>query len=184
MVEFESFAMPDAYVCAHLVKHGDAVFLVYSVADRESFDMAGTFYQDLCTAVQRMNPEEVAPTAAGAPHRLKIPVWVVANKTDLPAESWRVTAQEGEELSRKVGGRFMSVSTKTDDGFEEGQLQDIVSWVLLAKIANQATSVAPAPTGERPKTRPRMRPRERKRSRWSLHRLSDKVKKMFSIRHK
>lgn len=86
--------LPDHVSCS--VQWADAVVLVYSVTDRQSFDLIGQLHQ-------------LVTRAGGA----NMPVILLANKADL-LHLRRVDSQQGPSLAGTLGCSFYDVSASED----------------------------------------------------------------------
>ena len=86
------------------LKQADAVLCVYDVGDQKSFEQVKDIYE----AVLASLGEDV-----------RVPVGVVAAKSDTPTGKWQVEAEEGREFARRVGGAFAACSAKEGEGVED-----------------------------------------------------------------
>ncbi|KAI8381021.1 ras-like protein 1 [Radiomyces spectabilis] len=97
----EYSAMREQYM-----RNGEGFILVYSITSRMSFDEISTFYQQICRVKDRDS----------------FPNVLVANKCDLESER-QVSTQEGHELAKRFGSRFIETSAKqrinVDEAFYE-----------------------------------------------------------------
>ncbi|KAH9852199.1 ras family-domain-containing protein [Lenzites betulinus] len=91
---------------AHYMGTGEGFLLVYSISSRPSFDEVSQFHQQIL----RVKDEE------------RVPVVLVGNKCDLEYER-QVGSNEGRDLARHFGCRFIETSAKThinvDEAFSE-----------------------------------------------------------------
>jgi small GTP-binding protein len=88
--------IPSSYII-----NTDTFVLVYSIADRGSFEAINQFYENLCIQ-----------------NNQKIPVLLVGNKADL-TEYRQVDKQEGEQLAEKWNSLFIETSALTGESVEE-----------------------------------------------------------------
>ncbi|KAM0441003.1 hypothetical protein ACHAPT_000308 [Fusarium lateritium] len=93
----------------------DALICVYSVADRSSFE----HLQTLCKDIPLPPPPEGAV------------LFVAASKTDLP--DWKVSLEEGRQLSSSIGAEFLIMSAKTGAGCGDDDVVALVDHVYLGK---------------------------------------------------
>ncbi|SCV74135.1 BQ2448_6567 [Microbotryum intermedium] len=84
------------------MRTGEGFLLVYSITSRNSFDEIGTFHQQIL----RVKDKDF------------FPVILVANKCDLEYER-KVDSQEGRELAKQFGCRFIETSAKQRLNVEE-----------------------------------------------------------------
>lgn len=82
----------------------DAFMLVYDVGQKRSFEPLTHIYEKIMKDIE---------TAAS------LPAVVVAAKTDIPRESWQVSAEEGRELAERLGIQFRECSAKEGVGVNE-----------------------------------------------------------------
>ncbi|KDE06001.1 Ras-like protein [Microbotryum lychnidis-dioicae p1A1 Lamole] len=93
----EYSAMREQYM-----RTGEGFLLVYSITSRNSFDEIGTFHQQILRVKDKDS----------------FPVILVANKCDLEYER-QVDSQEGRDLAKQVGCRFIETSAKQRLNVEE-----------------------------------------------------------------
>ncbi|KAI8867391.1 ras-like protein [Ramicandelaber brevisporus] len=79
----------------HYMRTGEGFLLVYSITSRSSFEEVVVFYQQILRVKDRDY----------------FPVLLIANKCDLGMER-QVTTNEGRELARMIGCRFIETSAK------------------------------------------------------------------------
>ncbi|CAD7940409.1 unnamed protein product [Amoebophrya sp. A120] len=80
----------------------DGIVIVYDCGDRDSFNNVNSWV------------EEVSKYASASTSMV-----LVANKSDMPASSKAVSAEEGEAKARQLGLAFMETSAKTGSGVED-----------------------------------------------------------------
>lgn len=100
----------------------EAHMYVFSVGDRASFEL-----------LPKMHAELGGPRPGGIPHCL----FVVANKTDIPFESWEVSMQEAKEFSRSIGAELLAMSAKTGKGCGKEDARTLATRVLLSRIKGE-----------------------------------------------
>ncbi|KAH7143611.1 P-loop containing nucleoside triphosphate hydrolase protein [Dactylonectria macrodidyma] len=119
----------------HMAREFEALMYVYSVNNRGSFEL-----------LSEMHAKLHGPQPHGTTHCL----FVVANKTDLPTETWQVSLQEAKEFSRSIGAELLSVSAKTGKGCGKDDAKVLATRVLLSRIkaeekqANDQSAEKPA----------------------------------------
>ncbi|RSL53684.1 hypothetical protein CEP54_010291 [Fusarium duplospermum] len=94
----------------------DALICVYSVTDRSSFDKIQAL---LCRDMPVPPPPE-GPV-----------IFVAASKTDLP--DWKVSLDEGRELSSRIGAKFLVTSAKTGVGYGDDDITALVDHIYATK---------------------------------------------------
>ncbi|KAH7159601.1 hypothetical protein B0J13DRAFT_539238 [Dactylonectria estremocensis] len=97
----------------------EAHMYVFSVNSRASFNLLSV-----------MHAKFHGPQTLQTTHCL----FVVANKTDLPIESWQVSMQEAKEFSRSIGAELLSMSAKTGKGCGKDDAKVLATRVLLSRI--------------------------------------------------
>lgn len=107
---------------ASMAREFEAHVYVYSVGDRASFEL-----------LSKMHAELGGPHSGGIPHCL----FVVANKTDIPFESWQVSLQEAKEFSRRIGAELLAMSAKTGKGCGKDDARTLATRVLLSRIKGE-----------------------------------------------
>ncbi|KAJ3540583.1 hypothetical protein NM208_g5001 [Fusarium decemcellulare] len=100
-----------------LVEQGDSILLLYHVQDRRTFEWAQAFTEKVLVP------------------RPSKPVWLCAGRTHLPKEQWKVSTDEGEELSRRIGERLHEFSCQTNEGLGESFVATMVKTLILSKIS-------------------------------------------------
>jgi GTPase KRas protein len=95
----EYSAMRDAYM-----SEGEAFALVYAVNSRDSFESLVEF-ADL---ISRLRDCDVK----------RVPLVLIANKTDLPEEDWQVCEREGTAFASRIGATYVATSAKTGANVE------------------------------------------------------------------
>jgi GTPase KRas protein len=93
----EYHAMREQYM-----RTGEGFLLVYSITSRNSFEEINTFYQQILRVKDQDN----------------VPVIIVANKCDLEYER-QVGVNEGRDLARHFGCRFIETSAKVRHNVDE-----------------------------------------------------------------
>ncbi|RSM12219.1 hypothetical protein CDV31_006425 [Fusarium ambrosium] len=93
----------------------DALICVYSVMDRSSFEKVKALCRDM----------PVPPPPEGPV------IFVAASKTDLP--DWKVSLDEGKELSSSIGAEFLITSAKTGAGCSDDDLRALVDHIYATK---------------------------------------------------
>jgi GTPase KRas protein len=89
------------------MRQGQGFLIVYSIADKASFERLQDFYSN----IYRVKEDEI-------PKGSKIPIIIVGNKCDL--EQHRVvTTEQGQEYAKSIGCQFIETSAKTRTGVEE-----------------------------------------------------------------
>lgn len=110
----------------YVSQHAHAIILLYAVTSRQSFNQLQRFYKD------HFQDSETGSLLANKP------VWLMANKTDLPLKDWEVSTQQGEAFAKTIGARFLSVSARTKEGLEEEDMVGILKGVILADTEAKA----------------------------------------------
>jgi len=88
------------------MRQGQGFLIVYSIADKTSFERLQDFYSN----IHRVKEDEIP--------KGKIPIIIVGNKCDL--EQHRVvTTEQGQEYAKSIGCQFIEASAKTRVGVEE-----------------------------------------------------------------
>jgi len=80
------------------IKQRDCFILVYSIADRASFDSIGRIYDDI-VRIKELNEND------------NVPCILCANKVDLPER--HVDTADGQELADKIHAIYLETSAKT-----------------------------------------------------------------------
>ncbi|KAH3766121.1 Ras GTPase [Pelomyxa schiedti] len=131
----EFSAMREAYF-----RQGHGFLLVWSVADRASFDVA----QQLYTKILRVKESDTFPTV------------MCANKVDVGPGDRVVTRIEGEEFAKKSNAPYFETSAKTNQNIE-ASFEALVRYIRV--FTNQAPAAPvearPAPTPKPHKRKPR-----------------------------
>ncbi|KAF4464363.1 small G- Ras2 [Fusarium albosuccineum] len=112
-------SIQDAYhrlLAKQLIQQGDVILLLYHVQDRTTFEW-----------VQAFTEKVLVP-------RPSKPIWLCAGRTHLPKEQWKVSTEEGEELSRRIGARFHEFSAQTNEGLGKSFVATMVKTLILSKI--------------------------------------------------
>lgn len=84
------------------MRNGEGFLLVYSITSRMSFEEITTFYQQICRVKDRDY----------------FPMVLVGNKCDLETDR-QVSSQEGRDLAKQFGCRFIETSAKQRIQVEE-----------------------------------------------------------------
>lgn len=97
---------------------GESFVLVYAVNSRDSFD--GLY--EFSSLVERIRDTEL----------WRVPLVVVANKTDLPEDEWQVTEEEGRQFAERIGAPILFSSAMTGKNVTE-IFHTVVDRVLEAR---------------------------------------------------
>ncbi|KAF5013228.1 hypothetical protein FDECE_742 [Fusarium decemcellulare] len=109
-----------------LVEQGDAILLLYHVQDRRTFEWAQAFTEKVLVP------------------RPSKPIWLCAGRTHLPKEQWKVSTEEGEGLSRRIGAPFHEFSAQTNEGLGESFVAKMVKTLILSKISESTVVGEPS----------------------------------------
>lgn len=124
-----------------MLRHCEAIFLVYDVGSRASFDAVRHYYRnillersterrDICLFMCR-------PSCPPRPPYRGV-VFVVANKIDRPDEEWEVTTEEGQEFCESIGAIFHAMSAKKDKGRGKERFSSMTRQVLSRRVENES----------------------------------------------
>ncbi|KAF4549334.1 Ras-like protein 6 [Elsinoe fawcettii] len=129
----------------HLIKTSEAFILIYDVSSRESFEKLVEYHEMIYKEkglqpdgepVPRSPPVASEGSALRSTWRQKFSrtkatqtkplpeayppaITVIANKIDLPKDSWQVTYEEGEAYSQKIGADFVALSARTGVNYSD-----------------------------------------------------------------
>jgi len=79
------------------------IFVVYDITDKASFDNVEMWFSE----VRRITPS------------IEVPMAVIGNRVDMPADKRAVTKEEGQQLANKYNTLFFEVSAKTGENVQE-----------------------------------------------------------------
>jgi small GTP-binding protein len=99
-------------------RDADAVLLVFALNDRESFEALGDWVGD----VRKFNATS------------HLPIIVVGNKADYPAEELVVSDEEANGFAASIGAKFVKTSAKTNVGVEEA-FHDAMNSAITHRLA-------------------------------------------------
>ncbi len=102
----------DSSFLSQTVSDSHASLLVYDVSNSASFEYLSTFYDSLQSKLSTL------PSSMDSKSKKK-PIFVVANKVDLPATHRVVTKSEGEEFAARIGAKYLETSAKDNMGVTE-----------------------------------------------------------------
>jgi GTPase KRas protein len=122
----EYSAMRDAYM-----SEGEAFALVYAVNSRDSFESLVEF-ADL---ISRLRDCDVK----------RVPLVLIANKTDLPEEDWQVCEREGTAFASRIGATYVATSAKT------GANVELAFATLIRRVVAMRNAEVKSETSERKK---------------------------------
>lgn len=145
----------------YVSRHVQAIILLYAVNSRQSFNQLQRFYKD------HFQGSETGSLLANKP------IWLMANKTDLPPKDWEVTTQQSEAFAKTIGARFLSVSARTKKGLEEEDMVGILKGVILAGTEAKAGADETEEKGGRGEGGKKIG------DGWSLHDVSERLKKLL-----
>ena len=168
VIDYEYFPFSGViggYVSQHFnvaSKNADALFLLFAVDDRNSFTALQSFYEN--SILESQFASSIKDT----------PIWVMANKSDLPRKDWQVTPEEGAAFANRLHARarFANVSARTREGLDTDDIRGIVKRVILDRIEAAKTG-----TGEAMKED--TRETAATKDRWSLICLSENFKRLI-----
>ncbi|KAI1377095.1 P-loop containing nucleoside triphosphate hydrolase protein [Hypoxylon crocopeplum] len=102
----------------------NAYTFIYDVTSKKSFETLVEIIKDL------LNIESVSKD-----QQSKLPpIFVIANKIDLPESDWEVSMEEGQQFAERVGAfAFVPVSAKTGERCNKEMMAELASYFLLRK---------------------------------------------------
>ncbi|GMI46501.1 hypothetical protein TrCOL_g10358 [Triparma columacea] len=106
------------------MREGKGYLLVYSIADRASFEEISVFKEKILRAKEAD----------------KVPMVLVGNKCDLDADARQVEVSEGEALAEEMGCPFMETSAKSKINNEECFFQAVREIVKMDNEEKESMS--------------------------------------------
>ena len=160
MLEYDSLCDTTIDACTAMwnqyLKTSDAFLLVYSVSSKESFKRLRSLYR-----VRFEESREAKPK----------PVWILANKSDLPKELWEVETQDGQDFASSIGAKFLSVSAMTGECLQRDDAVRIATELLLHRVEGRAEEDVENRVEECAR-------RDTSRSGWSLQEMCKNLRRM------
>jgi hypothetical protein len=101
------------------VRDSHVCLLVYDVANRKSFEQLWKFHDDMQLDMSSSHTRRKDKAGTARAFDSNKPVYLLANKVDLPATSRVVTESEGRAFAARIYAKYHEISVKQDMGITE-----------------------------------------------------------------